>query len=70
MAGTEGEDSIVYAITDLGRSLGIATTAEGVETREQLDVVRAQGCTQAQGRYISPPLPGAEVAALLEHVWL
>jgi diguanylate cyclase (GGDEF)-like protein/PAS domain S-box-containing protein len=70
MAGTEGEDSIVYAITDLGRSLGIATTAEGVETREQLDVVRAQGCTQAQGRYISPPLPGAEVAAQREHVWL
>jgi len=70
MEHDQGKHHLVRGIVDLGRSLGIATTAEGVETREQLDVVRAQGCTQAQGRYISPPLPGAEVAALLEHVWL
>ena len=49
----------------LGASLGMATTAEGVETKEQLDVVRAEGCTEMQGYYFSPPRPAAEIARML-----
>jgi len=45
--------------------LGISTTGEGVEAREQLDRLRAEGCTEAQGYLFSPPRPAAEVAALL-----
>jgi len=57
--------AIVAAIASLARSLGIATTAEGVETAEQLDFLRAQGCTQAQGFLFSPARPRADLAALL-----
>ena len=52
-------------VTGLGASLGISTTAEGVETREQLERLRAEGCTEAQGFLFSPPRPAAEVAALI-----
>ena len=48
----------------LGRSLGIATTAEGVETDDQLDLVREQGCTEVQGFLFSPPLPQGAVDRL------
>jgi len=41
--------AIVCAVANLGRSLDIVTTAEGVETEEQLELLRAAGCTQAQG---------------------
>src|SRR5262249_12846407 len=40
--------AIVRAVLVLGRSLGIATCAEGVETREQLVVLRSEGCTEVQ----------------------
>ena len=59
---------IVRAITGLGRSLGISTTAEGVETAEQLAQIRQEGCTEAQGYFISPPRPAAEVVALLRRL--
>jgi EAL domain-containing protein (putative c-di-GMP-specific phosphodiesterase class I) len=45
----------------LALSLGIVTTAEGVETKEQLDRVRAEGRTEAQGYYSSRPKPPAEL---------
>jgi diguanylate cyclase (GGDEF)-like protein/PAS domain S-box-containing protein len=63
---TSREDSlaIVRAVAGLGRSLGIATTAEGVETMAQLDVLRREGCTQAQGYLFSKPCPAAEVRKL------
>jgi EAL domain-containing protein (putative c-di-GMP-specific phosphodiesterase class I) len=41
------------------------TTAEGVETKEQLDIVRAEGCTDAQGFYFSVPRPVKELTDLL-----
>ena len=56
--------AIVKAVIGLGQSLGIATTAEGVETEDQLELVRAQGCTEVQGYLFSPPLP-ASAASLL-----
>jgi diguanylate cyclase (GGDEF)-like protein/PAS domain S-box-containing protein len=60
--------AIVAAISTLARDLGIATTAEGVETAEQLDLLRSQGCTQAQGFLFSPARPNADLAALLGRI--
>ena len=57
--------AIVRAIASLGASLGMETIAEGVETKEQLDIIRAEGCTDAQGFYFSPPRPVKELAELL-----
>ena len=53
--------AIVNSVADLAMQLGITTTAEGVETAEQLDQVRSAGCTEAQGYYFASPRP---VAAL------
>jgi diguanylate cyclase (GGDEF)-like protein/PAS domain S-box-containing protein len=58
--------AIVRAVTGLGASLGIATTAEGVETHEQLDRLRAEGCTEVQGYLFSAPRPATEVAGMLK----
>jgi diguanylate cyclase (GGDEF)-like protein len=57
--------AIVRSVIRLGNSLGMATTAEGVETKQQLERVRSEGCTEAQGYYFSPPRPAAEIACML-----
>jgi diguanylate cyclase (GGDEF)-like protein/PAS domain S-box-containing protein len=57
--------AIVRAISGLGRSLNITTTAEGVETIDQLDWLRAEGCNEVQGFLFSAARPAAEVEALL-----
>jgi diguanylate cyclase (GGDEF)-like protein/PAS domain S-box-containing protein len=58
--------AIVRAISGLGRSLNITTTAEGVETIDQFDWLRAEGCNEVQGFLFSAARPAAEVAQLLE----
>jgi diguanylate cyclase (GGDEF)-like protein len=58
--------AIVRAVAGLGSSLGIETTAEGVETAEQIDLLRREGCTEMQGYIFSPPRPAAEVEQLLK----
>jgi len=57
--------AIVRAISGLGRSLNITTTAEGVETTDQLDWLRAEGCNEVQGFLFSAAKPAAEVEQLL-----
>jgi EAL domain-containing protein (putative c-di-GMP-specific phosphodiesterase class I) len=57
--------AIVSAIAGLGESFGIPTTAEGVETLDQLEGLRAKGCTEVQGFFISRPIPAANIAELL-----
>ncbi|PLR24991.1 diguanylate cyclase [Caulobacter zeae] len=57
--------AIIKAVLDLGASLGITTTAEGVESEEQLHELRRQGCGEIQGYFISRPKPAMEIAALL-----
>lgn len=57
--------AIIKAVLDLGSSMGIVTTAEGVETLEQLNALRGQGCAEIQGYFISRPAPAAEIAQML-----
>jgi diguanylate cyclase (GGDEF)-like protein len=57
--------AIIRAVAGLGLSLGIATTAEGIETTEQLERVRAEGCTEVQGYLFSPPRPASELGAFI-----
>jgi len=57
--------AIIRAVAGLGHSFGMTTTAEGVETQQQLDQMRAEGCTEVQGYFYSKPLPASDVAQLL-----
>ncbi|WP_075214277.1 putative bifunctional diguanylate cyclase/phosphodiesterase [Mongoliimonas terrestris] len=57
--------AIVRAVLTLGASLGMSTTAEGVETGSQLALLRAEGCDDAQGYFLSRPVPAADVAATI-----
>ncbi|MGY3606211.1 MULTISPECIES: putative bifunctional diguanylate cyclase/phosphodiesterase [unclassified Bradyrhizobium] len=65
LATREDSMAIVRAVTGLGKSLGIVTTAEGVETDAQFELLRREGCTQAQGYLFSAPRPVAEVMKIL-----
>jgi diguanylate cyclase (GGDEF)-like protein len=58
--------AIVRALIDLATNLGMTTTAEGVETREQLDWLRKECCTEIQGYLISRPVPQQDIRLLLD----
>jgi diguanylate cyclase (GGDEF)-like protein len=58
--------AVVTAIISLARALRLETTAEGIETAEQLVMLKALGCDDVQGYLISRPMPGHEVEAYLE----
>ena len=60
-----GSLNIVRAVAAMANGLGMTTTAEGVETKEQMDTVRAEGCTEMQGFLFSRPLPASEVVQFL-----
>ncbi len=59
IAHNEGSLKIVRAIVMLAHSLGLAVTAEGVETDDQLAAVRGEGCDAVQGHYTGSPVPVA-----------
>ncbi len=64
--GADPEDQqIVIAIVKLAHSLGLRTIAEGVETAQQRDFLRAQGCDEVQGYLVSRPLPAAAFEAFV-----
>jgi diguanylate cyclase (GGDEF)-like protein/PAS domain S-box-containing protein len=67
---SEHNDSlaIVRAVIAMGSGLGIATTAEGVETAEQFKQLKLEGCTEVQGYLFSPPRPAADVKELLASI--
>jgi EAL domain-containing protein (putative c-di-GMP-specific phosphodiesterase class I) len=55
--------AIVRAVTSLASSLRMSTTAEGVETQQQLDQLRAFGCNEIQGFVFAKPCPALEVTS-------
>ena len=61
--GNEESLAIVRAVARLGASLGIATTAEGIETEVQLDIARREGFTEVQGYWIGMPEKPEVIAA-------
>lgn len=62
--GSTGSRAIVEAVVRLATALEVSTTAEGVETQEQLELVRAAGCTEYQGYLFCAPKPAREIARL------
>lgn len=63
-------EALISSILALCQGLKLGTVAEGVENREQLDVLRRLGCQIVQGYFISRPVPAEEIAALLDRDWL
>jgi len=59
--------AIVRAIVAVAHELMLDVTAEGVETAEQAEFLKAHGCTEAQGYYFARPVPAEEMRKLLEH---
>ena len=57
--------SIIRAVTDLGRNLGMTTTAEGVETAAQLEQIQKEGCSEVQGYYVGRPMCAVSATRLL-----
>ena len=62
----EGSLAIVRAIAGLGASFGMTTTAEGVETEEQMRCLNLEGCIEVQGYLYSKPVPANEIVGVLE----
>lgn len=62
----EGSLAIVRAIANLGVSFGMTTTAEGVETEEQMRCLNLEGCIEVQGYLYSKPVPADEIVRLLQ----
>jgi diguanylate cyclase (GGDEF)-like protein/PAS domain S-box-containing protein len=58
--------SIVTALIGMGKSLRMGVVAEGVETREQLEILQEHGCPQGQGYYFGRPVPAEEFSELLQ----
>jgi diguanylate cyclase (GGDEF)-like protein/PAS domain S-box-containing protein len=66
VAGSTEDSSLARGILTLGQTLGLETVAEGIETAEQLAVLRECGCQLGQGYFFARPLGPAAVDALLE----
>jgi diguanylate cyclase (GGDEF)-like protein/PAS domain S-box-containing protein len=64
IAEIDGSSAIVQAVVNIAASRNMTTTAEGVETREQKEILRALGCTEMQGYLFSAAKPGPEVRKL------
>jgi diguanylate cyclase (GGDEF)-like protein/PAS domain S-box-containing protein len=66
--GRDGNDTaIVTAVIGMARSLKLRVVAEGVETLEELSVLRAQQCDEVQGYYFSRPVPSQDLEGLLRN---
>jgi EAL domain-containing protein (putative c-di-GMP-specific phosphodiesterase class I) len=57
MPDEQKSGAVLAAICSLGRSLGFHVAGQGVETIEHAQLLRAAGCTEAQGYYFAPPMP-------------
>lgn len=57
--------AIISTIIELMKKFNISVTAEGVETKEQLNILKGLGCNKAQGYYFSKPIPADELEVML-----
>jgi EAL domain-containing protein (putative c-di-GMP-specific phosphodiesterase class I) len=67
IAINDSDAAIVTAVINMARNLNLRVVAEGVETREELDFLRAHQCDEAQGYYFSKPIPADKFMGLLKH---
>tara|TARA_R110002072_G_scaffold38314_1_gene110867 strand:+ start:2327 stop:4681 length:2355 start_codon:yes stop_codon:yes gene_type:complete len=58
--------AIINAVVAMARSLGMTTTAEGVETAEEAEMIRSMGCNKIQGYHFGRPMPAAEARQVFE----
>jgi diguanylate cyclase (GGDEF)-like protein len=65
LASPEGSSSIVQAVVTIAADRHMTTTAEGVETEQQRELLRALGCSEMQGYLFSAPKPAADIRPLL-----
>jgi diguanylate cyclase (GGDEF)-like protein len=65
LPGKEDSVAIIRAVVGLSSSLGITTTAEGVETKEQLASLTSEGCNEVQGFLFSSAKPAADIEKML-----
>ncbi|TKW70706.1 MAG: EAL domain-containing protein, partial [Bradyrhizobium icense] len=65
IAEAHGSSVIIQAVVNIAASLDMTTVAEGVETTQQKELLRALGCTQMQGYLFSAAKPSAEIRKLL-----
>jgi diguanylate cyclase (GGDEF)-like protein/PAS domain S-box-containing protein len=65
IAEPEGSSCIVQAVVNIAAERHMTTTAEGVETEQQRDLLRELGCSEMQGYLFSPPKPAADIRPLL-----
>ena len=66
MTNNYDDAEIAHAIINLGHTLGLEIVSEGVETKEQLELLQKQGCDVIQGYFISKPIPASEIPAFLK----
>ncbi|TAN71826.1 MAG: EAL domain-containing protein [Methylobacter sp.] len=66
MSSNTDSENIVDAIISLAKSLNLKTIAEGVETKQQLDMFKQKNCDEIQGYYFSKPVPAEQFMALLD----
>jgi diguanylate cyclase (GGDEF)-like protein len=65
IAESDGSSCIVQAVVNIAAARHMTTTAEGVETQQQRDMLRKLGCTEMQGFLFSPAIPAADIMQLL-----
>ena len=65
IVNNKDDAEIIRTIISMGKTLNRQIVAEGVETAEQLEMLKEYDCDQIQGYYLSPPVPGDELTGLL-----
>jgi EAL domain-containing protein (putative c-di-GMP-specific phosphodiesterase class I) len=66
LENADGAGAIVRAVVHIGRSLGMTTTAEGVERLQQADILQGEGCDEVQGYYFGRPMSAEDIDTLID----